>query len=257
MLPVGQPSAFSKRESARITDSLITGLTVSVCVSTVTSPPHVFPASPLQYEHSFVTHCDGKYTTWSRISHADHGFEVVAIRNQQCGALYVDDLLALEIAQQPGDGLARRTDHLRDLLMRQQHLEAHALGRRLAVIDAPVEKEAGQLLGGGLRQTEGTDLALRGVILLTELLRGVHACFEMGVEEFQEIVALDEIQLRRLDGLGRDFVWPPEDRGAGAEDFARLRDLDDQRLAFRRGGGQLRPSAAQNEDASGVFPLDE
>src|SRR6185369_6584350 len=105
-----------------------------------------------------------------------------------------------------------------------------------------------ELLGGGRRKAERADLALRGVILLAELLGGVHARLGVRGEEREEVVALDEVQLRRLDRLGGDLVRLAEDRGAGAEDLARLGDLDDQRLPLGRRRRQLRPPAAKNEE---------
>src|SRR5260221_3808509 len=85
----------------------------------------------------------------------------------------------------------------------------------------------------------------------------MHAGVGMAVEELEEILTLDEIQLRRLDGLGRHFIGLAENRGTGTENFTRLRDLDDQRLSFRRRGGELRPAAAENEYTARVLSLDE
>ena len=55
-----------------------------------------------------------------------------------------------------------------------------------------VEKE--DVVGRRLRQPEGTDLTLRGVILLAELLRGVHTRFRMAVQQAHEIVASELTQ---------------------------------------------------------------
>src|SRR3954467_8556754 len=142
--------------------------------------------------------CESRDFTTCVASHADHGFKIDLVHDEQRRALHVDDLPALEIAQEAGDRLARRADHLRDLFVRKEYFEARSLRRRFAVIGAPVEQQARKFLRGRLGQTARTHLPLRGVIFLTELLCGMHAGFEMRIEDLEEIVALDEIQIYPL-----------------------------------------------------------
>src|SRR6185436_1130617 len=148
------------------------------------------------------------------MSDADHAFQLLFPQDDDGRAFYLDDLLSLEIAEQACDGLARRPDHLRDLLVRQQDLQPDAFRRRLAVLRAPVEEELPEFLAGRLRQAEGADLTLGGLVLLAELLRGMHARLGVRVEKAEEVLALDEIELRRLERLRADFVRAAEDRRA-------------------------------------------
>src|SRR3954453_11252835 len=103
--------------------------------------------------------------------------------HEHARALDFDHLAALEIAEQARDGFTRRADHLRDLFVREEHLQADAFRRFLAAARAPVEEETRQFFGRALGQSEAADLALRRVILLAQLLRRVHARLRMLIEE--------------------------------------------------------------------------
>src|SRR4051812_23849473 len=125
--------------------------------------------------------------------------------HEHARAFDFDHLAALEIAEQARDGFARRADHLRDFFVREEHLQADAFRRFLAAAGAPVEEEARQFFGRALGEPEAADLALRGVILLAQLLRGVHAGLGMRIEESYEVLAADEVDLRRLQRFRGDL----------------------------------------------------
>ena len=79
----------------------------------------------------------------------------------------------------------------------------------------------------------------------------------MLVEEAEEVLALDEIHLRRLEGFRRGLVGVAGEHGAEAEAFAVLGDARDERLAVDGGDAQLHRAAAEDEDAARRLPLGE
>src|SRR4051794_12263496 len=103
--------------------------------------------------------------------------------HEHARAFDFDHLAAFEITEQARDGFARGADHLRDLFVREEDLQARSLRCFLAAARAPVEEEARQFFGRALRKSEAADFALGGVIFLAQLLRGVHASLGMRIEE--------------------------------------------------------------------------
>jgi len=59
------------------------------------------------------------------------------------------------------------------------------------------------------------------------------------LEEAEKILALDEVDLAGVDGLGSQFVGLPVNGGAEAQNFPRFGNLQDERLAIGRADGEL------------------
>ncbi len=70
------------------------------------------------------------------------------------------------------------------------------------------------------------------------------------LQEAQEVFPLYEVHLAGIDGFGGQFVGLAAYRGAQAEHFAGLGDLQDQSLAIGGADGQLHPAFAQDKDAA-------
>src|SRR5215472_3930202 len=87
------------------------------------------------------------------------------------------------------------------------------------------------------------------------MLGGFQAGVAVGLQELQKIVALDEVNLARLTGFCSDFVRSTRDRCMHPQDFARLRNLQDQGLPFRRSGGKFYTTLTQHVYAAGRLPL--
>src|SRR5271166_6860800 len=101
-----------------------------------------------------------------------------------------------------------------------------------------------------MRQAEAADLLVCSLAILAEMLRGLQASIAVFLEEAQEVVALDEIQLAGLASLGRDLVGRARNRSVHAQNFSRLRDLQDESFAFCRSGGELHPAFAQHVNSA-------
>ena len=52
-------------------------------------------------------------------SHLYHSFQCRPVKDHEAGALRLDELLGFEVGKQTADGLARRADHLRNLLVQR------------------------------------------------------------------------------------------------------------------------------------------
>ena len=130
---------------------------------------------------------------------------------------------------------------------------AHARARPLR----PVHQQPRQLVAGVLGQTERADVVVRRRAVVAELHRQLHRRLRVGLKEAEEVVAADEVDLRRHQRLRGDLVRLAEHRRAHAEDLARLDDVDDQRPP---GGGEhrlLHPAAAEDVDAARLLAFHE
>ena len=65
---------------------------------------------------------------------------------QECGALGLHDLPLFQIGEQPRHRLPRRSDHLRNFLVRQCQLQSRFLFRSFTIPRRPLQQQLGQLL---------------------------------------------------------------------------------------------------------------
>src|SRR5271165_323224 len=99
-------------------------------------------------------------------------------------------------------------------------------------------------------QAEAANLLVGGLAIFAQMLRGLQAGVTMRLQEIEEVVALDKIQLARLPGLGRDLIGRAGNRGVHAQNFSRLRNLQDEGLAFCGSGRKLDAAFAQHVDSA-------
>src|SRR6476469_6043451 len=83
-------------------------------------------------------------TNWTNFLRAHHGLERLDLVDEDARPFHFDDLLPLEITQEPGDRFPGRPDHLGHLLVRENDAQPESLRCLLAGLAAPLQKEAGQ-----------------------------------------------------------------------------------------------------------------
>src|SRR5258706_15654046 len=67
------------------------------------------------------------------VSHRDHIAQLLMLADEEIRALDLDHVLPAPVAENAGHGLARGADHLRDLFVCEQPLEARAARRFVAL----------------------------------------------------------------------------------------------------------------------------
>src|ERR1035438_814818 len=135
---------------------------------------------------------------------ADHALHIGGLEDDNRSALPRDDVVALELVQQPRHRLPRRPSHVRQFLMRQRHGKTQF--RFAAGIGArPVQQQLCQppRRRSGERQPPGVEKYL--VVFASDDLSGVAADVAVMAEEFEEVAAADAADLAGLEGLGGDF----------------------------------------------------
>src|ERR1700687_33512 len=72
------------------------------------------------------------------------------VANHQSRAFRLQDLTPLQLRKQPGNRLSRSSDHLRDFLVGKSKLQPKLRLAVFSVLEAPLQKQLSQLLGGGV-----------------------------------------------------------------------------------------------------------
>jgi len=127
----------------------------------------------------------------------------------------------------------RDPDHRCDLLVGQRQLQARLLLVSLSIIRTPCirtpcGKKFGEFLARRLRPVKRPDFVTRVVVFLAELFSDLEAGVRMLSEKAKKILALYEVGLTGIDGLGSQFVGLARDRGAETQNFARFGNFQDQ-----------------------------
>jgi hypothetical protein len=89
------------------------------------------------------------------------------------------------------------------------------------------------------------------------MLGRVQAGIRVVLQEFQEIVALDEIELAGLQRFCGQFVRLAGNGSVKAENLASLRDTQNEGLAVARSGRELHPPAANDVNTARRLALNK
>jgi len=129
-----------------------------------------------------------------------------------------------EVAQGPRNGLARDAYDLGDLLMRQSHIHANSL-IGLAPCRGAFEQEPSHFFFRRARQPNRTDLKASRLVIIADLFGDVRSDVLVVLHQAQERFAFDEVDLARLERLGRDLVRLAGDGAVDADQLTRLGDV--------------------------------
>src|SRR6185369_15468532 len=175
-------------------------------------------------------------------------FQCCLVADHQRRSLGLHNLPLLQLRKQTRHSLTRGPDHLGNLLVGKGHFQSRLSLGVFGVSRAPVEQQLGKFFGRRVRKSERTDFSTRGVVLVAELLGYSEACIRVFAKETKEVFTLHEVNLARIDGLGREFVGFTGNGRAQTEYFPGFGDLEDQGLAVGRADRQLYSSLAENEN---------
>src|SRR4029077_16059103 len=95
------------------------------------------------------------------------------------------------------------------------------------------------------------------VVFLAQLFRDLETRVRVIFEEAQEILALDEVDLARVDGLGGQFIGLAGNRSAETQNFAGFGNFQDQGLAVGRTNRELHPPFAEDKYAARGLSFDK
>src|SRR5947209_10956833 len=95
------------------------------------------------------------------------------------------------------------------------------------------------------------------VVLIAQLLGDFETGIGMVAEEAQKILALDEVDLARVDGFGGQLVGFSGHGSAQAQDFARFGDFQDERFAVGGANREFHSPFTKDEYAAGRLALYE
>src|SRR5579862_5941897 len=101
-----------------------------------------------------------------------------------------------------------------------------------------------------MRESHGADLTTGRVVFVAELLGNAQAGLAMFPQEALEVLALDEVDLARVDSFRRQLVRLAADACAKTQNFAGFGDFQDQRLAVSRADRQFHATFAKDKDAA-------
>jgi hypothetical protein len=86
--------------------------------------------------------------TGFRSAAIDQRLQRNAVGDHKRRAILLDKTLLPEIRENPGDGLSRKSDHLRDFLVGESKLQPGLRVGGFSVLGAPFQKQFRQFLGG-------------------------------------------------------------------------------------------------------------
>lgn len=189
-------------------------------------------------------------------SGADQLFQRRSVRNHQSRAPQLRELLIAELTQHARDGFAGGTDQLRNLLVRKSNLNPDPILGLLSVA-GPLQKQAREFLGNRVREPKGTDHLICTLAVLAQVVRRAETGVGMILKKFQEIVALDEIQLAGLQSLGRQLVGFARNRAMQPQHLSGRGNPEDQGFTVARGRRQLYAPAANDVDTTWCLAFHE
>src|SRR5579862_2536008 len=108
-----------------------------------------------------------------------------------------------------------------------------------------------------MRQAYGFHLRQSVVVVFAQLLRHSKGNFAVLAQEAEEIVAADEICLRRLEHVGGGLVRLPGYCRSKAQHFTRVGDAEDQRFPIGGGSGKFHFTAAKDKYSARCLPFDK
>src|SRR5215471_11351671 len=101
-----------------------------------------------------------------------------------------------------------------------------------------------------MRKPEGPDHFVCGFAVVTQVLSGMEASIAVVLQKIEEVIALYEVELTRLQRLSRQFIRLPGYCRVQSQYFACVGYTNDQSLAITRCRRKLHTSAADDENAS-------
>jgi hypothetical protein len=95
--------------------------------------------------------------------------------------------------------------------------------------------------GAEWEKPQTADLPIGALAIFAEVLGRLQAGIPVGLEELQEVLALNKVKLAGLSGLGGDLVGSAGHGSVHAQNLAGLRDFKDEGFSFCRSGGKFYP----------------
>jgi hypothetical protein len=180
-------------------------------------------------------------TKWFQVSRglrwewliSGQSLEARLVADDKRGAFDLQQLLLLEVGEEPGDRLARRSDHLGNFLVCECQRGSN-LRASLSVVGTPIQKKTRQFFSSRMREPNGPHFCNGGVVRFAQLLGYTEGNFAVLTEKIQKIVSRDEIRLRGLDHTRGELIGLARDCGRQPQYFSRLRNSDDQSFSIDR-----------------------
>src|SRR4029078_6411534 len=183
------------------------------------------------------------------------GGEAFEVRQNHAAAFRVDQALAFELRQRQRDGLARRTDQVRHLLVRDLEAADRAAFVRHAVLLTEVEQQFGELRPDVL-ENQLLDARLEILAAQDQRARDLVRGAAIGLEQAVEQLTPDFDRYRRIHRLGHLLARAALEQAGLAEEVALgalserqllavARDLRDLDAALRQEVEPLRAVAGQ------------
>lgn len=186
----------------------------------------------------------------------DDGFEARLVPDEEGTASHLDKPPSAEIGEQARYGLAGRADHLGNFLVGEGELGAH-LAVFFRIVGGPFQKEARELLAGGMREADGAHFGDGSLIGFTELLGNAESGLAIVLQETKEFIAGDEFGLNGFDDDCGELITCAGDRGGQAEDLAGIGNAQNEGFAVGGRGRKLDAAAAENENAASRLGFDK
>src|SRR5262249_47920270 len=123
------------------------------------------------------------------------------VTNHNGGPVMPNQPLAFQITQQTGHGFAGSSDPLRHFLM--SHAGTNTRLRLIRRLTKRLrEQQTGQLSRRSTSQYKVVDVAIGGMEVAAQRLRSMQTGFAVSLHQFEQMLAVDEIQLAGSGGAG-------------------------------------------------------
>jgi len=93
------------------------------------------------------------------------------------------------------------------------------------------------------------------VVVFAEFLGDAQRSFAVSLQELEEVIASDEVGLRRLQNFRRSLVRLARDGGRKSKNFSSFGDAQDQALAVGGRSRKLDAAVAKDEYAARLLPF--
>src|ERR1700694_2116545 len=141
--------------------------------------------------------------------------------------------------------------------MGHEHLYPGSVGRLLPSFRSPRQNQMSKPLSRRTREAEGSNVFFIRLALHRELSRHIRPGLGVFLHEPKELVASDEVDLRRFQRLRSALEIVPCHNTGQTEELTGLGDPDDQGLSVARRDGELCFAVAKHEDTAGRLTFSE